>query len=233
MNKLMSLLFVAVFAVLTGCSGKSATSPTGNGGVVDIGANNPEVIVANGDSIISGGEVAGLVQNYLRSAGKDVSVINRAVAGSYSDELLGRFPGVLASDRPAVAIQNIGTNDGLTDSRAENTVNNLRQMVGMAKANQTIIVLSTLPPVCGYRIESGQAERIDRINSDIRDLAKQYRGDDYVAFADIAQAIANGGGCNLIRSIEVAGRVMNHLDEDGEKAYARKMAETIAALNWE
>lgn len=221
MKKMLSVSILVL--LVAGCGGGTSTSPTDVGGKIDIGENNATLLGVYGDSLMSNKKVPDLVVSYL---GRGMSIKSIAVAGTYSARHLSDFDSLLANN-PAVVIGNSGTNDALDNTRAAESKDNHRGMIKKAVANRTIFVLSTLPPVCGYRATNGQNGRVEEINSDLRDLAWEYEDNSYVIFADVALAFANNGGCDLIERVD-----FNHPNDNGNKLMARTITNALASVSW-
>jgi len=210
----------------------------------DIGGNDPNVVVAFGDSISDGydsyngmGYRDDLEYLFAADGRSGIRVLDEGEPGTYSYQGVERINGVLARDRPAVLILLYGTNDEHSSlpksvfSRVVSTTSdNLRQIVYSARANQTIVVLSTLPPVCGPAREL-QRNNIIAMNVEIRRLGAELRAaDDGVYLADAWEAFLSAAppdGCSLINPDPG-----NHPNEAGYAVLARTYYNALGDARW-
>lgn len=169
-----------------GCGGHSSAS-TGSSpptaGNFDFGTNDPRKVTAFGDSITQGvlelkrrdfrlttaNNYPALLQGKLQSLDPAWRVVNRGVGGEHTDAGLRRLPSTLAIDKPGFVLILEGSNDAHNCDDRDATVNNLRNMVGTAKANKTIPLIGTLPP--SFRNNECADAIIDFVNTQIRGIA--------------------------------------------------------------
>lgn len=144
----------------------------GGGSSQDIGDNDPNRVVALGDSITEGicrpdgtpypARLAGL-------SGKNV--INQGRCDERSVGGVGRIGGVLNQYKPGTIVILYGTNDALDGRSTDAVINNLRAMCNAAIANKTIPLLGTCLPIYGGR--SAANSRVQAYNEAIRSLARE------------------------------------------------------------
>ena len=158
----------------------------------DFGTNNPEVIVAMGDSITFGYGDIGVdsCDESQRGVGGfcprlqgliDKPVINEGDCGSQSSDGAARVQSVLQSYRPGVLLIDYSPNDLFEGT--EVAIDNLRTMIGAAISNKTVPVVGTLVPSAGEH--TGWGPFIKALNNDIRSLCKELKvecADHYEAF---------------------------------------------------
>jgi len=135
----------------------------------DFGANNPNVVLAFGDSITAGVDGGGAPYPARLAALSGKTVINSGVGGQESGAGLARLGGALASVKPGYLCILYGANDLIMGLDRETTIANLTAMVQMAQANKTVPLLATLTPMIGeHAIWNGE---VNKLNDDIRSLA--------------------------------------------------------------
>jgi acyl-CoA thioesterase-1 len=159
-------------AVGVGCLDSGGGGGDGGGSNQDIGDNDPNRVVALGDSITEGicrpdgtpypARLAGL-------SGKNV--INQGRCDERSSGGVGRIGGVLNQYKPGTIVILYGANDALDGRSTDAVINNLRAMCNAAIANQTIPLLGTCLPMYGGR--SAANSRVQSYNAAIRSLAKE------------------------------------------------------------
>ena len=133
------------------------------------------VIACFGDSLTAGfGLEPGqsfpdLLQADLDRRGYHYRVANFGVSGDTSQDGLARLSLALA-DKPAIALLELGANDGLRGQPVENTENNLAQMMeAFQKAGARVVLAGiTLPPNYG-------PDYIRRFTAMYTDLAARYK----------------------------------------------------------
>ena len=146
-RNLMALALVVALGV--GCNDSDGDGPTSQD---QVGDNDLNTVVAVGDSITLGVGIAGAESYPAQLAGTTGKrVINAGVSGDRSDEGLARVPGLLAAHKPAFLLVILGTNDALQLASTTAMAENIRRIVQLAKDNNTIPVLATLPPLYGPR----------------------------------------------------------------------------------
>jgi len=153
--------------VAAGCGG-------GDGGnqapvPADFGDNNPNVVLAFGDSITAGVEGGGAPYPARLAALSGKTVINSGVGGQESGAGLARLGGALAANKPGYICILYGANDVIMGRDQNSTIANLADMLQQAQANKTVPMIATLTPMLG---EHGPwTSAVDRLNDAIRNLA--------------------------------------------------------------
>ena len=167
-NTIILCLFLGTVALFSvGCSDDNSGNETPGGGTEegdvpaggedsggdggssidrDIGDNNPDLMIAIGDSVTAGSEtpgpgyperLAGLIGKTVRNSGR---------RGAFSSSAGGHAAGALGS-KPAYLLIMYGTNDTLQEIAPSVVAGNIRAAVRAAKANKTIPVVASFPPV--------------------------------------------------------------------------------------
>ncbi len=183
-HRLFSLLRLlaglSAVAVVLGCD-KDDDKPLGDGH--DFGSNDPNLVIAVGDSITRGLGVAasqaypavlsGLIGKTVRNLGSDgarVVISTDAIVGALSRYQAG-FVVIL-----------FGANDVITGGDTESIISALRTIVVTAKGRNTIPVLMTLTPMSGNH--ELWAATASNLNGRIRQLA----GETGAALVDLESA---------------------------------------------
>src|SRR5438477_2551900 len=158
--------------------------------VLAIGANRPNTYMAFGDSITEGDNYPGdpsyrgPLADKLRQHFGRATVLNEGVGSTKSFQGAERIDGPLLSDRPAYTLILYGTNDWNqsechTVARLATTcytIASLRDIILSVKANSSLPVVGTVPPVTENYNESAPPQRNDWVQAvdvQIRDLARQ------------------------------------------------------------
>ena len=125
-------------------------------------SQNVPVIVAFGDSLTSGPGLRpdqaypALLQQRIRSEGREYRVINAGVTGDTSSEALRRFDGALVPDTQIVILA-IGGNDGLRGVPVAIVESNISALIERAQARGIDVLLCQMeaPPIggLGYTID--------------------------------------------------------------------------------
>jgi lysophospholipase L1-like esterase len=212
------------------------SSPSGPSGFVDIGTNDPGVVLASGDSVtygIDSSDRNGYRRNLellLAEQGRAVTVVNGGRPGTVSGSAY-HLLNDLARFQPAVVVLQFGVNDAsvISPNTAPGVVANLRGMIYAVQDNMSIAVLTTLTPTCGYRVK--QNTIIGEINEGIRELALEFEEHPDFVLADVAAAFNEadpaGGGCSLISSAN-----FNHPNDAGYLLMATVIADAMEPLSW-
>lgn len=227
-----------------GCDKSSPTEPTEpEPGIYDIGSNNPDVIVAFGDSISDGYDSVGGegyrddLEELFAADGRSITVLDEGEPGTFSADGADRITKVLAHDRPAVLILLYGTNDEFTslpkhalEIEEDTTSANLIRIITAARANKTLVVVSTIPPVC---LDSREFQRnnISEMNDKIREfVAELQESDNGIFLADAWNAFLDDAppdGCDLINMDRG-----NHPNEAGYATLARTYYDSLFYVAW-
>ncbi|MCX6997531.1 MAG: GDSL-type esterase/lipase family protein [Kiritimatiellaeota bacterium] len=158
---------VALLLFVLGCGG-------GDGGnqapvLDDFGGNDPNVVVAFGDSITEGVDGGGAPYPGRLAALSGRRVINAGVGGQESGPGLSRLGGTLAARKPGYLCILFGANDVIRGYDQNTTIANLQAMLQKARANKTVPILATLTPMIGGHGIWGST--VNRLNDAIRNLA--------------------------------------------------------------
>ena len=175
--------WIAIAAVLTGCSGKDEPAP--RSAVPSPAASTPPAsteqidprpaLVCFGDSITAGfGLDAGraypeLLQKDLDGRKLKYRVVNMGVSGDTTQDGLGRVQ-LAITEKPAIVLLELGGNDGLRGIPIDITRNNLAQMIEAFQGAGAKVVLAgmTLPPNYGQQY-------IEQFEKVYKDLAEKYK----------------------------------------------------------
>lgn len=108
-----------------------------------------------------------LLQQYVRSIDEEFTVINASISGETTAGGLARFAQSLAEHQPKITVIELGGNDGLRGYPLRQVKDNLTQLVQMAKAanSQVLLLGMQIPPNYGARYSSGFAKLFDDIAS--------------------------------------------------------------------
>ncbi len=158
-------MIAAVAVTQTGCEDSGGSSH-------DFGNNDPELVVALGDSITYGYQLPSS-QSYPAqlAAMTGRPVINSGINGERSEGGLSRVNGILRSRQPGYLLILYGANDINKGVGTERIVENLRGIVQAAKANQTIPVIGTVTPTFPWHDYMNGA--IEALNPRIRQMASE------------------------------------------------------------
>lgn len=205
------LTCIILMILFTGCSGgDNITGPS----PPDIGSNNPNVIVAMGDSITKGNFDSAGVPYPARLAGiTGKTVINEGRGGEMSGEGAARAANVLAFYKPAYLLILYGANDVSRGRSANTIIENLRTIIQAAKANQTRPIIANLTPLYGSHAAFQGA--VNALNPLIQQLAFEEGAD----FVDLASAFGNN------RSLLLADGL--HPSDEGTQVIALTFAKFV------
>lgn len=207
----LSLLSILAAAFLAGCNDDSGGSSAGSGH--DFGANDPNLYVAIGDSVTEGTETSGPSYPEILSGMIGKTVINEGMGGELSSGGAARIGGILEQHKPGYMLIMYGINDVVHVGSDSWTISNLSAIIGACKANGTVPVLATIPPL--YKGGDYFDPRHTELNEDIRNLA---RSED-VALADVEAEFDNDP------SLFIAdGR---HPNDDGTRIIAATFADVL------
>ena len=184
-RRLFRILTVGLAALALGGTACN-DSGGGGGGGGNIGDNNPDVYVAIGDSITSGREAPAGAPYPDRLAGiVGKTVVNAGSGGARSSSGPGTAQSVLQRYQPARLLVMYGSNDATAGVNPDDFENNIRAIVALAKANQTIPVIATLPPQ--YDSRAAVMPLIEAYNVRIRNVG----GSEKVPVANVAGEFGN------------------------------------------
>lgn len=178
-------LGIALLAA-AGCGGGSSSSTSSSSQTpadFDFGSNNPRKATAFGDSITqgvlelkrrdfrltTGNNYPNILQGKLQSLDPAWRVVNRGVGGEETSEGLRRLPSTLAIDKSGFVLILEGTNDAHECRNTPGITNNLQNMVRIAKGNQAIPIIGTLPP--SFRNNPCADDTITNVNANLHAFA--------------------------------------------------------------
>jgi len=127
-----------------------------------------------GDSISAGFGLdtrygwASLLQTRLRQEGYDDKVVNASISGDTSAGGQARLPALLAAQKPAVVVLELGGNDGLRGQPPAQLRQNLASMVDQSRqAGAKVLLLGMqLPPNYGVRYTTAFAKVYEELAKD-------------------------------------------------------------------
>ncbi len=116
----------------------------------------PTILVV-GDSLSAGYGIklqagwVNLLSQRLSTQGYDYTVVNASVSGETSSGAKTRFPGLLKAHHPTIVILEIGANDGLRALPTMQMHNNIANMIDVARAQHSKVLLVgiQMPPNYG------------------------------------------------------------------------------------
>jgi lysophospholipase L1-like esterase len=239
------LAAAALAALAAGCRGSDSSASPDSPTLFDIGSNDPSVVVAFGDSISAGvdsydgtGYRDDLERRFANDGRPGVRVLDEGIGGSESSAGVERIVEVLRRDRPAALVLLYGTNDELRNlpqaiylrEVVATTSENLRRIIDACRANRTLVVLSTIPPVCGPA-RARQRANIASMNEKIRQIGRELSALDLgVMLADPWNAFlakAPPDGCALI-----SPERGNHPNDAGYALLADVYYEQLRNVAW-
>lgn len=176
------LILAACTCLTAGCE-TSSSSPVP---AIPFGDNDPNVVVAMGDSVTKGSAIRGPSYPQLVADWSGKTVINEGVGGALSSDGVNRIAGILARDKPGFVFILYGINDIIHVGSDNWTIENLRQMIRLARENQTYPIVGTIPPrYRGY--DDFFDPRHTALNRRIRELCIE----ENVVLADVELAFDN------------------------------------------
>jgi lysophospholipase L1-like esterase len=149
--------------------------------------------------------------------------IKRAYPGERSDQILARFPGILA-ESPDIIFMMIGTNDVYQAKTLAEYSGNIQAMCDLAKAAGVVLVLGTVPPLGITESTSARIILCGQINLWLRLYCQKEK----IALADVHSALVNKNAGYALSSYM-------HTDDIHPKTYghlfaAREFAKAAAPL---
>jgi lysophospholipase L1-like esterase len=149
------------------------------------GSNDPNTLVAIGNSITAGALVWVSYPSRLSGIlGKNV--INSGVAGALSSAASGQARSAIGRN-PAYLLIMFGTNDVFREVPADTVAANVRAAVQVAKSNNTIPVVATIPP---FTRSEFQNSLVNSYNSRLRSMAAS----EGALIADVNGQFGSGSG---------------------------------------
>lgn len=176
----------AVLAFFAGCE-------DGGGGHDDVGDNNPDLVICVGDSITQGYNCDGAPYPSVLASMTQKTCINNGTGGQESSGGVSKVQAAL-SRKPGYICILYGANDAICGGGAGSAGENIRAMISKCKANKTIPIVGTTPPMIGeHGVYDGAARSINA-------AIKRVAGEEGVKCVDIyaafgtAEAYLTGDG---------------------------------------
>jgi len=183
MKKLTKQFSTVIFAGMC-VMGISGCEDSG-GDSHDFGTNDPNVIVAIGDSITAqeGGNTTTYPAILASITGK--TVINEGSGGARTSDGVGKIQSVLNDYKPGYVLILYGANDVICSTGIDNAAANLRSIIVTAKNNKTVPVIGTLTPM--YY----EHEIFDGGTHALNTLIRQIASEEGCAVADLESAFGD------------------------------------------
>ena len=198
--------------VITGCE-LLGGGGGGGGGLGDIGDNNANLYVALGDSTTDGNNGGGAPYPPRLAALTGKTVNNMGAQNEFSGGGASKVGGVLANQKPAAVLFQLGAVDLINGHSIDSIIGNLRSIIQQCKANKTVPVVATLQPMIGSH--SRWSGTVKELNNQIRSLASS----EGARLADIEAKF--GDGTNLILGDGL------HPNEEGNQIMAQTFADVL------
>lgn len=195
MRKSTLFLFLICYAVflIIGCT--SSNSPS-------LRSSTNLTIIGLGDSITAGVTATHPYLYYLQDRYPNHTFIVKAFGGGTTVGAIERYQDTVTDLHPGIVIFMIGTNDIYYNLPITSAMNNVAQMVQMAKDNGTVPIIVTQPPRADFNEK--QNEQLLELNSLYRNYAAENNiklVDAYPVFYDPEFPITHG----LNRSVSIDG----------------------------
>lgn len=177
----MAAAFAAsfVFVFFTGCEND------GGGGGDDVGDNNPDLVICVGDSITQGYECGGAPYPSVLSSLTHKTCRNAGSGGATSSAGVAKVRSSLSA-KPGYMCILFGANDAICGTDPAVTGDRIRSMISMCKANKTIPIVATTPPMIGeHEIFNGGARGVN-------EAIKRVAGEEGVTCVDLYGAFGSG-----------------------------------------
>lgn len=209
--KVMSVLTTVVaIGLFTGCDSGGGG---GGGDLSDIGDNNPNLYVALGDSTTDGNNGGGAPYPPRLAAMIGKTVNNEARQNEFSGGAASKVGGILANEKPAAVLFQLGAVDLINGRSVDSIIGNLRSIIQQCKANKTVPVVATLQPMIGSHSRwSGVTKEL---NNQIRSLASS----EGARCADVEAAFGDGEGLILGDGL--------HPNDQGNQVMAQAFADVL------
>lgn len=194
-----SILSFALVFSLSACGGGSSDS----GGEAPAPApGGVTKVVAISDSLGTGFGIATPWPGRLATA-INAEVINDSADGRQTGVGVGQITGLINRESPSHVVILLGTNDAIRGS-VQGAINNLQQMVNIARDRDVIAIVATLPPITRSGTENSRADQISR---GIRNLSGAEIADVRAAFGNDRSLIADGVHPNNTGQQLIADRI--------------------------
>lgn len=180
MNKRLSLVsLLAALAIVAGCGHDD------DGGNVDIGDNNANLVVCAGDSITQGYLCDGAPYPSHLAAMTGKTCLNLGVGGAYSADGVNQVKSALPR-KPGYVCIVYGANDAILGHDPARVGANIRAMISACKSNKTVPIVGTTPPMI-YK-----HEKFDSAARRVNEVIKQVAAEEGVTCVDLYSAFGNG-----------------------------------------
>jgi lysophospholipase L1-like esterase len=147
-RRLISFLSSGLLAGFCGLLLFSCNGGGGGGLSGDIGDNDPDVVLAIGDSITNGGCVPDGAPYPARLAGLiKKKVINAGGCGETTGSGAAKVAGLLDKHNPGTLLVLYGANDEILGDEIEGSLARMRIIISAAKARKTRIAIGTVMPM--------------------------------------------------------------------------------------
>lgn len=201
------IILSAALALTTGCESDDKSLDKGK----DFGDNNPELVLAMGDSITAGGDSGGAPWPSRFSSITGKTTINSGTQGATSLVGASRIGGQLSKLKPGYVVIFYGANDVRQGVQPSDTEAAIRSMVIAAKANKTVpLVVNVMPMSEGSSIFN---PAIDALNI----LIKAAANSEGATFVNMNAAAGSDPGQYLVDGL--------HLNDAGETLVAMTIAD--------
>lgn len=203
------VLILTSVMLLAGCEPFSSSSKDPDSS----GNNDPNMVLALGDSVTAGSAISGLSYPQLVADFSGKTVINEGVGGALSSDGADRIQGLLETHKPEHVFILYGINDIIHVSSDDWTIENLRFMINAARNNKSSAIVGTIPP--RYRGDDVFDHRHVSLNNRIRQLCLE----ESVTLADVESAFDY--------NLELLQEDGFHPNEDGNRLIALVFYEAL------
>lgn len=127
----------------------------------DFGDNDPNRVLAIGDSIVEGGTCEDETKSFPTRVAEitGLAVVNAGVSGESSGRCAGRIGRELDNNKPGFVLILTAHNDAIFDRDFDDVMNNMRSMIQAAKNRKVIPIVATPLPIGAPRVfATGPAE---------------------------------------------------------------------------
>ena len=157
-------------------------------------------LICIGDSLTKGYGVSPKVcwVAKLQEELKNITIINKGVAGDSSSSMLSRFTSDAVKAEATHITLMCGSNDALQSRNPKITFRNIKAMIDEAMANNIVPVIITSPKILGELAQVRWDDTLDyaKVNETIKSLnalLKEYATEKEIDFIDINSVIPQSG----------------------------------------
>jgi len=186
---MVAVMGVAMTGIFIGCDGGGGGG--GGGDLGDIGGNNADLYVALGDSTTDGNNGGGAPYPPRLAAMTGKTVNNMATQNEFSGGAASKVGGILANQKPAAVLFQLGAVDLINGRSVDSIIANLRSIIQQCKASKSVPVVGTLQPMIGSHSRWSGATK--DLNNRIRSLASE----EGARLADVEAKFGDGSGLIL------------------------------------